>query len=238
MPRMLEKNAQAARDTAQSSEKVAAEAAASMQSIADASKEITRVVGVIDDIAFQINLLALNAGVEAARAGEAGRGFSVVASEVRQLAQRAGEASKEIATVISKSDTAVSEGAEKVTGAQKSLKAIAESVIDISRGVDDISSAIKEQVHGIGEITAAVGQIDQNTQRQAASFQEVTAAGALLANEADGLKKLTASFRTGQDVSTIDTKRPASSANSPTAQHKIAASAGGSTPEYNGWDEF
>lgn len=194
----VRKNAQTARDTAQSSGKVASDAAASMESIANASKEITRVVRVIDDIAFQINLLALNAGVEAARAGEAGRGFSVVASEVRQLAHRAGEASKEIAEVIIKSDAAVAVGVEKVAGAQSSLAAIAESVIGISNGVDDISNAISEQVNGVGEITTAVGRIDQNSQRQSASFEEITEASALLASEANGLKLSTAHFRTGQ----------------------------------------
>lgn len=236
------RNAQSARDTAKSSEKVAADAAASMNSIADASKEITRVVGVIDDIAFQINLLALNAGVEAARAGDAGRGFSVVASEVRQLAQRASEASKEIATVITKSDTAVSEGVEKVAGAQKSLEAIAQSVIGISKGVDDVSSAINEQVHGISEITTAVGLIDQNTQKQAASFEEVTAASALLASEAVSLKQSTARFRTGQDAQVVSMNKPTTNPVPVEARPKVAATGGGGdiggTTSYEGWEEF
>jgi methyl-accepting chemotaxis protein len=189
------KNARTARDTAQSSEVVAADAAKSMQRISDASQQIARVVGVIDDIAFQINLLALNAGVEAARAGEAGRGFSVVASEVRQLAQRAGEASKEIASVITESDTAVTEGVAKVGGAQSALEKIAASVIRIAAGVDEVATAINEQVTGISEITLAIGQIDQNTQRQSAAFEEVTAASSLLASEADGLSQSTARFK-------------------------------------------
>ncbi|WP_187432381.1 hypothetical protein ROLI_000130 [Roseobacter fucihabitans] len=230
------KNAQTARDTAQSSEKVASDAAESMESIADASKEITRVVGVIDDIAFQINLLALNAGVEAARAGEAGRGFSVVASEVRLLAQRAAEASKEIAAVIVKSDTAVSQGVEKVSNAKSSLETIAESVIGISKGVDEISTAISEQVHGIGEITTTVSQIDQNTQRQAASFEEVTAASAILASEADNMKQTTARFRTGQETKIAEMNKPAAPLT--IQQPRSAAVSAGGRASQDGWNEF
>lgn len=230
-------NAQTARDTAQSSEKVAADAASSMGRIAEASKEIERVVGVIDDIAFQINLLALNAGVEAARAGEAGRGFSVVASEVRQLAQRASEASKEIATVISKSDTAVSEGVEKVADAQSSLQTIADSVIKISTGVDEVATAISEQVTGISEITSAVGQIDQNTQKQSASFEEVTAASSVLANEADALKRSTARFRTGEQANVVTlAPKPDQAHESP--QKLLAAGGRDGGTARDGWEEF
>ncbi|MEO9492898.1 MAG: methyl-accepting chemotaxis protein [Roseobacter sp.] len=235
-------NAHSARETAQSSEQIAVDAAESMESIADASKEITRVVGVIDDIAFQINLLALNAGVEAARAGEAGLGFSVVASEVRQLAQRAGEASREIATVITKSDSAVAEGVEKVSGAKSSLEAIAKSVIGISAGVNEISNAISEQVNGIGEITAAVSQIDQNTQKQAASFEEVTAASSLLASEADGLQQSTVRFRTGAEAKVVAMRNTAKRSVPPTTSGAVAKVAGaveeGGNSNYDGWDEF
>lgn len=229
------KTAQTARDTAHSSEKVAADAAASMESIADASKEITRVVGVIDNIAFQINLLALNAGIEAARAGEAGRGFSVVAYEVRNLAQRAADASKEIALVITKSDVAVTEGVEKVARAQSSLEAIALSVVSISTGVDEISIALSEQVTGVGEITFAVSQIDQNTQKQVASFEEVTAASGLLANEADALRQSTARFDTGQEDKVVKMERPAPVLSE--TRPKIAA-VGGAHASDEGWNEF
>ncbi|MFK7838501.1 MAG: methyl-accepting chemotaxis protein [Sulfitobacter sp.] len=204
-------SARLARETAESSGLIAAEAASSVANIAEGSKEIARVVSVINDIAFQINLLALNAGVEAARAGEAGRGFSVVASEVRQLAQRASEAAKEVDVVISRSDEAVSLGVTKVSAAQSSLSTIAESVVSISSGIEEIAAAVDEQVSVIGGINSAVGQIDQNTQRQAASFEEVTAASAVLASEANSLGQSTARFQTndqGQSASS-DQRRTA-----------------------------
>ncbi|XDA97947.1 CHASE3 domain-containing protein [Sulfitobacter sp. LCG007] len=230
-------NASRARDTARSSEAIATEAAESMQRIADASREITRVVGVINDIAFQINLLALNAGVEAARAGDAGRGFSVVASEVRQLAQRASDAAKEIGVVISKSDEAVTEGVTKVGNARSSLEAIAESVVEISKGVDEISTAIVEQATGITEITAAVGQIDQSTQQQAASFEEVTAASGVLASEADNLQKSTASFHVGEDAKVVPMRKPESDAPKEPAR-KMAAAGGSAQVGHGGWEDF
>ncbi|MEM6563733.1 MAG: nitrate- and nitrite sensing domain-containing protein [Pseudomonadota bacterium] len=195
-------NASLASETAKSSSVVAADAAEAMGHIADASKEIAKVVTVINDISFQINLLALNAGVEAARAGEAGRGFSVVASEVRQLAQRAGDAAKEIDDVIARSDQAVTVGVEKVSKAQHSLEKISESVVGVSERISQISSAISEQVEGVGEINGAIARIDSNTQKQAASFEEVTATGALLSNEAEGLKRATSRFKTGKNVGT------------------------------------
>ena len=130
------------------------------------------------------------------RAGEAGRGFSVVASEVRQLAQRATEASKEIGDVITRSDSAVSEGVSTVTATQAAFEQIAATVMDVSSRIEGISATISEQAVGIGEINAAISQIDSNTQRQAAAFEEVTAAGRLLSSEADGLEKSTSRFKT------------------------------------------
>lgn len=190
------RDANDARDTAQLSEKIASEAASSMDRIADASKEISRVLELIDEIAFQINLLALNAGVEAARAGDAGRGFSVVASEVRALAQRASDSSREISIVIAQSDAAVSEGVAKVSAARESLDQIAKKTFTISHRFANVLSAISEQAAGIKKIASAIGQIDQNTQRQAASFEEVTTSSGVLANEAVALRKSMMRFQT------------------------------------------
>lgn len=193
-------NAHEAKETATSSEKVAQTATESMDKIASGSKEIMRVTEVINDISFQINLLALNAGVEAARAGDAGRGFSVVASEVRQLAQRASEASKEISVVLVQSDAAVTEGVANVSNAKASLDDIARTVIKISQSVDDVTRAVSEQAAGIKEISTAVSQVDGNTQKQAAAFEEVTASSHVLAKEANDLLASTARFRVSQNT--------------------------------------
>ncbi len=181
--------------TAAASEEIAAKAADSMTRIADGSKEIARVVDMINDIAFQINLLALNAGVEAARAGEAGLGFSVVASEVRQLSHRASEAAKEIAVVIEQSDKAVAAGVSHVSSAKESLEKIAHGVVSISNSIGDVNTAIEEQSSGIREIATSVSHIDSNTQKQAAAFEEVTASSHLLASEATELAGATARFK-------------------------------------------
>lgn len=196
-------NTRTASETAKSSSEVAASAADAMARLSEASSEITRVVGVIDDISFQINLLALNAGVEASRAGDAGRGFSVVASEVRSLAQRASEAAKEISKVIGKSEAAVTEGVEKVSNARRSLEQISEAVVGVSQRIDEVSNAISEQANGVSEINVAISRIDQNTQKQAASFEEVTAASGLLSGEADGLKRSISRFDMGTSVATF-----------------------------------
>lgn len=176
-------SASMASESAVAGVEIAENAGMSMGKISDASGEIGRVTGVINDIAFQINLLALNAGVEAARAGDAGRGFSVVASEVRQLAQRASDAAKEIGSVITQSNEAVADGVKNVASAKESLVEIADNIVKVSKGFTEIEVAITEQASGIGEISTAMSQIGENTQKQAAAVEEATAATHILASE-------------------------------------------------------
>ena len=107
---------------------VVGDAANAMARIEDSSRKISDIIGVIDEIARQTNLLALNAAVEAARAGEAGRGFAVVASEVRSLAQRSSQAAKDIADLITKSNSQVEEGVDLVNRVGKSIGDIVNSI--------------------------------------------------------------------------------------------------------------
>lgn len=182
--------------SAETSGQVVQQAVTAMDEIAESSRQISRIIGVIDDIAFQTNLLALNAGVEAARAGEAGRGFAVVASEVRALAQRSSEAAREIDTLISTSSSHVQRGVELVGETGTALEAILAAVNDVSERVSRIASSAREQSSGLIEINAAVIQLDQVTQQNAAMFEETTAASQALSQSVQSLNQTTARFQT------------------------------------------
>jgi methyl-accepting chemotaxis protein len=130
-----------ARGVADRGSAVVANTVEAMTRIENSSSKITDIIGVIDEIARQINLLALNAAVEAARAGEAGRGFAVVASEVRSLAQRSAQAAKDITDLIINSSTQVKDGADLVNRTGESLREIVESIIKVADFVADIATA-------------------------------------------------------------------------------------------------
>ena len=137
------------------------EAIDGLQRISDSSENISNITNVIDEIAFQTNLLSLNASVEAARAGEAGKGFAVVASEVRSLADRSSKASKEIKALISKSKEEVVLGAASVNNTGKALKNIAEVTNDSSESIQKIAVSSLEQSSGLMTINNLVKEIDQ-----------------------------------------------------------------------------
>ena len=161
---------------------------------------MSKIISVIDYIAFQTNLLALNAGVEAARAGDAGRGFAVVASEVRSLAHRSSEAAKEINDLISESRKQVSHGVDLVGKAGTALQEIVGFVTNISEHVSDIEHSAKEQSSVLSEINTSMGQLDQVTQQNAALFEETTAASQSLNTDADTLLQLIRHFRIDAEV--------------------------------------
>ncbi len=127
-----------------------------MQSIEVASAKIGDITSVIDGIAFQTNILALNASVEAARAGEQGRGFAVVAGEVRNLASRSAQAAKEIKSLIDSTTESVATGSRFVHLAGDSMDEIRASVGSVSGIMREISIATREQMKGIHEINHAV----------------------------------------------------------------------------------
>ncbi|WP_081177621.1 methyl-accepting chemotaxis protein [Rhizobium rhizosphaerae] len=181
---------------AETSGQIVQSALNAMQGIEQSSSKITNIIAVIDEIAFQTNLLALNAGVEAARAGEAGKGFAVVAQEVRELAQRAGQAAKEIRALIAASKDQVTDGVGLVARTGEALQAIASQVIEINGLIQMISVSSSEQASGLKEMNHAVHQMDQVTQQNAAMVEETTAAANNLGHEADSLRDLVARFHT------------------------------------------
>ncbi|MGI9218597.1 MAG: methyl-accepting chemotaxis protein [Hydrogenophaga sp.] len=185
---------QAATDAAESGQLVA-RMAQTMQAIDAASNRITDIVGVIDSIAFQTNILALNAAVEAARAGEQGRGFSIVAGEVRMLAQRSADAAREVRSLIHSSHEQVEEGTELTTHAAASVQHSAAAIQRLSELMADISTSTREQTDGLEQINVAVSQMDQTTQQNAALVEESAAASASLRDQAERLVQAVAGFR-------------------------------------------
>lgn len=185
-----------ARREAEDSGAIVQGAVSAMTEIEKSSDQISQIIGVIDDIAFQTSLLALNAGVEAARAGDAGKGFAVVASEVRALAQRSSAAAKEIKTLISTSTQHVGRGVEQVGQAGDALRRIVERVAHIANLVSEIASGAVEQSTGLAEINIGVTQLDQVTQQNAAMVEETTAASQSLHHDANSLAEMVAGFST------------------------------------------
>ncbi|MEQ5170486.1 methyl-accepting chemotaxis protein [Proteus terrae] len=138
-----------------------------MNDIAKSSDRISNIIGVIDSIAFQTNILALNASVEAARAGEQGRGFSVVATEVRELAQRSAEAAKEIKTLISDSSSNIKVGSKQVNETVGTMEDIVVHVKNVTDLIGEISLASSEQSAGLKELGRAVEKLESITHENA-----------------------------------------------------------------------
>ncbi|KRB12485.1 methyl-accepting chemotaxis protein [Rhizobacter sp. Root16D2] len=170
-----------------------------MRGINQSSRRIADIISVIDSIAFQTNILALNAAVEAARAGEQGRGFSVVAAEVRSLAQRSAEAAKEIKGLISTSVERVEQGTTLVDRAGETMTEIVGSIRRVTDIVSEISAASREQSAGVGQVGEAISQMDQTTQQNAALVEEGAAATESLRQQAQQLVQAVAVFKLAQN---------------------------------------
>jgi methyl-accepting chemotaxis protein len=166
---------------------IAMRAGEAMHGIEVSSREIRAVLSLINEIAFQTNLLALNAGVEAARAGDAGAGFAVVASEVRALAQRSGEASKQIAALIAACDAQVATGVARVGESREALQRIIAKVTEVSGMFGEIARGAQEQSGKLGALGSAVGELETSVQQNATLAEETNASSRALSGEAERL---------------------------------------------------
>ncbi|TSI10776.1 methyl-accepting chemotaxis protein [Lysinibacillus sp. BW-2-10] len=178
------------------------EISAKINELASKSVQIGEIIEVIDDIAEQTNLLALNAAIEAARAGEAGKGFAVVADEVRKLAERSGKATKEISDLIMSiqantedSVDAVQIGNERAQKAGHMFQEIIEVIQESAKKVIEIAAASEEQAAQSAEVLVSVENIASITEETAASVQETAATATDLARMAEQLNEVAAKFK-------------------------------------------
>ena len=170
--------------------------------IRESSDAVAKVIRVIEDIAFQTNLLALNAAVEAARAGEAGKGFAVVAEEVRNLASRSAEAAKNTSQLLATASERSQRGCTLAADVDQSLQAIVHSYAKVEEVLASIHSSTTDQKVGIDQVTKSLSQIDQGTQHNAATAEEVARSATTSTEQVRRMRDLVGSFKVSATAAT------------------------------------
>jgi methyl-accepting chemotaxis protein len=186
------KNAEATNKLAEEASKMASDGGEAVDKTVAAMREISEKISIIEDIAYQTNLIALNAAIEAARAGEHGKGFAVVAAEVRKLAKRSQVSAQEISSTATAS-VKVSEQAGEL------ISSVVPKIQETAKLVQDISNAAKEQDVGISQINTAMTQLDQLTQTNASSSQEMASASEQLNAQTDSLTQMMEFFKIAKE---------------------------------------
>jgi methyl-accepting chemotaxis protein len=171
------------------------ELVSAMSDINTSAEEIRKIVKTIDDISFQINLLALNANVEAARAGKYGKGFAVVAEEVRNLAVRSANSVKDTTRMVDEAIGNIQKGNALVDGTASQLDEIVGGSAQVATLADEVATAGREQTQGLEQISLGLNQIDQVTQSNTASAEESASASEELSSQAQQVKSMLARFK-------------------------------------------
>ena len=193
--RAVNEQSKAVRADAEGSRKQMQDMLSAMAEIRSSSKLIGQIINTINDIAFQTNILALNAGVEAARAGEHGKGFSVVANEIRQLATKSSEASKSTADLIKKSLDKVTQGDRIADLTANSLLRVANGVESITESIHYITDASVKQELSVRQVMQEINLISDIVQSSSATAEEIAATSEELSYQAQLLSKLASSFK-------------------------------------------
>jgi methyl-accepting chemotaxis protein len=184
-----------ARDNAEQGNLQMKDLVAAMSDINSSAEEIRKIVKAIDDISFQINLLALNANVEAARAGKYGKGFAVVAEEVRNLAVRSAGSVQETNKMVNEAINNIAKGNGLVDVTAKQLQEIVGGSAQVASLAEEVATAGKEQSQGLEQISTGLNQIDQVTQANTASAEESASAAEELSSQSQQLKAMLAKFK-------------------------------------------
>ena len=163
----MSKYSQEVTQSSTNGEKLANQTTVAMDEIDTEVNAINEAITVIDQIAFQTNILSLNAAVEAATAGEAGKGFAVVAQEVRNLASRSAEAAKEIKSLVESATQKADKGKKISEDMISGYKTLNENIQQTINLIGNIEKSSKEQLSGIEQINSAINQLDRQTQQNA-----------------------------------------------------------------------
>lgn len=187
-------------DEAKKGSEVVKEVITSIEDIDVSTDQVAEIVSVIDDIAFQTNLLALNASVEAARAGDQGKGFAIVANEVRELAQKCANSAKEIKELIVRSINKIHKGNKLVQDSGKALGKIVKSISEVNDRVNNISNSTSKQSKNLNDIKNTLKEMDIMTQQNSALVEETAESTREIDNQANSLHTLSKKFIFEQEL--------------------------------------